>query len=54
MFTSPPAVLGFSRRLEAPQWVTDVLVAGTLATGDYIPCVSDLDLVAFVDVDVDA
>jgi hypothetical protein len=27
-------------------WVTDLLVAGFLATGDYVPGVSDLDLVA--------
>jgi hypothetical protein len=35
------------------RWVTDLLVAGSLATGDYIPGVSDLDLVAFVDGPVD-
>jgi hypothetical protein len=53
MFTSPPAVLEFSRQLEALEWVTDLLVAGSLATGDYISGVSDLDLVAFVDGPVD-
>jgi hypothetical protein len=53
MFTSPPAVLEFSQQLEALGWVTDLLVAGSLATGDYIPGVSDLDLVAFVDGPVD-
>jgi len=53
MFISPPAVLEFSRQLEALGWVTDLLVAGSLATGDYIPGVSDLDLVAFVDGPVD-
>jgi hypothetical protein len=33
--------------------VTDLLVAGSLASGDYIAGVSDLDLVAFVDGPVD-
>ncbi len=32
----------------------DLLVAGSLATGDYVPGVSDLDLVAVVDGPVDA
>ncbi|AGZ43685.1 nucleotidyltransferase domain-containing protein [Actinoplanes friuliensis] len=49
MVTSPPAVLEFGRQLEALGWVTDLLVAGSLATGDYLPGVSDLDLVAVVD-----
>ena len=53
MVTSPPAVLEFGLRLQALGWVTDLLVAGSLATGDYIPGVSDLDLVAFVDGPVD-
>lgn len=53
MVTSPPAVLEFGRRLEALGWVTDLLVAGSLATGDYVPGVSDLDLVAIVDGPVD-
>ncbi len=34
-------------------WVSDLWVAGSLATGDYIPGVSDLDLVAVVDGSVD-
>jgi hypothetical protein len=42
MVTSLPAVLEFGRRLEALGWVTDLLVAGSLATGDYISGVSDL------------
>src|SRR5205809_8087961 len=46
MVTSPPAVLEFGTRLEAQGWVSDLLVAGSLATGDYVPGVSDLDLVA--------
>jgi hypothetical protein len=39
-------VEGFARRLTSLDGVTDLLVAGSLATGDYIPGVSDLDLVA--------
>lgn len=34
-------------------WVTDLLVGGSLATGDYAPGISDLDLVASVDGPVD-
>ncbi|MEU4156369.1 nucleotidyltransferase domain-containing protein [Actinoplanes sp. NPDC026670] len=49
-----PAVVEFGRRLEALGWVTDLQVAGSLATGDYLSGVSDLDLVAFVDGPVDA
>jgi hypothetical protein len=41
-----PAVAEFGRRLASLDAVTDLLVAGSLATGDYIPGVSDLDLVA--------
>jgi hypothetical protein len=33
-------------RLAGLEWVTDLMVAGSLATGDYVPGVSDLDLVA--------
>jgi hypothetical protein len=42
------AVDDFGKRLKAAGWATDLLVAGSLATGDYIPGVSDLDLVAVV------
>lgn len=42
----PPAVRHLAGRLEDLGWVTDLLVAGSLATGDYVPGVSDLDLVA--------
>src|ERR1700759_2800034 len=42
----PPAVRHFADRLDGLGWVTDLLVAGSLATGDYVPGVSDLDLVA--------
>lgn len=38
-----------SARLSELGWVTDLLVAGSLATGDHVPGVSDLDLVAVVD-----
>lgn len=41
-------------RLAVLGWVTDLFVAGSLATGDYFPGVSDLDLVALVDGPVDA
>lgn len=40
-------------RLAELGWVRDLLVAGSLATGDYVPGVSDLDLVAVVDGAVD-
>lgn len=45
----------FAARLIELGWVRDLLVAGSVATGDYRPGVSDLDLVAIVDgpVDVD-
>jgi hypothetical protein len=49
----PPAVTTFSAHLAELSWVSDLLVAGSLATGDYIPGVSDLDLVAVVDGPVD-
>jgi hypothetical protein len=42
----PPAVRHLAGRLAGLGWVTDLLVAGSLATGDYVPGVSDLDLVA--------
>jgi hypothetical protein len=42
----PPVVGHLAERLDGLGWVTDLLVAGSLATGDYIPGVSDLDLVA--------
>src|SRR5690349_1795831 len=48
MVTRLPVVDEFGERLAASGWVTDLLVAGSLATGDYIPGVSDLDLVAIV------
>lgn len=51
--TSPPAVEEFGRQLKALGWVTELLVGGSLATGDYIPRISDFDLVAMVDGPVD-
>jgi hypothetical protein len=36
-------------RLVELGWVLDLFVAGSLATGDYVPGVSDLDLVALTD-----
>jgi hypothetical protein len=42
----PAAVSVLGDRLAGLGWVTDLLVAGSLATGDYVPGVSDLDLVA--------
>jgi len=50
----PAAVELLGERLEALGWVTALLVAGSLATGDYVPGVSDVDLVALVDGPVDA
>ncbi|MFE9956734.1 nucleotidyltransferase domain-containing protein [Micromonospora sp. NPDC005299] len=49
-----PAVDEFAGELAALGWVTDLLVAGSLATGDHLPGVSDLDLVAVTDGRVDA
>jgi hypothetical protein len=47
------AVDEFGRRLAALDGVTDLLVAGSLATGDHVPGVSDLDLVALTDGPID-
>ncbi|MGA8114034.1 MAG: nucleotidyltransferase domain-containing protein, partial [Actinocatenispora sp.] len=48
------AVEELGARLTALGWVTELFVGGSLATGDYTPGVSDLDLVALVDGPVDA
>jgi hypothetical protein len=53
MATSPFVVEEFGSRLVALGWASDLLVAGSLATGDYTSGVSDLDLVALVDGPVD-
>ena len=44
----PEAVAALAERLVDLGWVRDLLVAGSLATGDYDHRVSDLDLVAVV------
>ena len=49
----PPVVRQLGERLDDIGWVTDLLVAGSLATGDYVPGVSDLDLVALTEGPVD-
>lgn len=41
-------------RLSQLDWARDLYVAGSLATGDYVPGVSDLDLVAIVTGPVDS
>jgi hypothetical protein len=43
------ALSAFGDRLRELGWVTDLWVAGSLATGDHVPGVSDVDLVAVVD-----
>ena len=48
MGAQPGAVSALGARLVDLGWVRDLLVAGSLATGDYDPRVSDLDLVALV------
>ena len=54
MATSPAAVQDLGHELRELGWISDLMVAGSLATGDYVPRVSDLDLVALVDGFVDA
>jgi hypothetical protein len=46
---SPPIAELFAQELSSLAWVTDLWVSGSVATGDYRPGVSDLDLVAVVD-----
>ena len=50
----PPAVTALAAELRLRQWVTDLFVAGSVATGDHRPGVSDIDLVALTDEPVDA
>lgn len=54
MTLTPEVVAELARRLSLMGWVTDLFVGGSLATGDYVPGVSDLDLVALVSGPVDA
>lgn len=46
---SPSVLTAFAVRLEELGWISDLWIAGSLATGDHVPGVSDLDLVAVVD-----
>ncbi|PUA80897.1 nucleotidyltransferase domain-containing protein [Nocardioides currus] len=54
MQSLPVSVAAFAERLDALGWVRSLWVGGSLATGDHVPGVSDLDLVAVVDGPVDA
>lgn len=49
MATSPRAVHDLGAELSGLGWVSDLMVAGSLATGDYLAAISDVDLVALVD-----
>jgi hypothetical protein len=53
VIVSPPVVEELGRCLATLGWVSDLFVGGSLATGDYTPRISDLDLVALVDGPVD-
>ena len=46
---SHPAIAALADRLATLSWVSGLYIAGSLATGDYVPGVSDLDLVALTD-----
>lgn len=46
---APPVVVELGRRLATLGWVTELFVGGSVASGDYTPGISDLDLVALVD-----
>lgn len=52
--TLPAAVTALAEALDGLGWVSDLLVGGSLATGDYVIGVSDLDLVAIAKGPVDA
>lgn len=49
----PRSVAALADRLAGLGWIRDLWVAGSLATGDYVSGVSDLDLVAVTDGPVD-
>lgn len=53
MTAVPSVVDSLSARLTELGWVSDLLVAGSLALGDYVGGVSDVDLVAITDGAVD-
>jgi hypothetical protein len=46
---SHPAVAALADRLATVSWMSGLYLAGSLATGDHVPGVSDLDLVALTD-----
>jgi hypothetical protein len=46
---APEALSTFASRLREAGFVLDLWVAGSLSGGDYVPGISDLDLVAIVD-----
>ncbi|GIF43931.1 nucleotidyltransferase domain-containing protein [Actinoplanes xinjiangensis] len=48
-----PVLTQFGTQLKALGWISDLLVAGSAATGDYVAGVSDLDLVAVTNGPVD-
>jgi hypothetical protein len=50
----PPGVAELGVRLRSLGWVTELVVGGSAAAGDYVPGISDLDLVALVAGPVDA
>jgi len=50
---SPSLVGELGHQLDQLGWVTELFVGGSLATSDYMPYVSDLDLVALTDGPVD-
>lgn len=49
----PPGVAELAAELQTLDWVTALFVAGSAATGDYSPGISDLDLVAVTEGPVD-
>jgi Nucleotidyltransferase domain len=53
MVGRPDVLAQFGSELAALGWISELLVAGSLATGDYVPGVSDLDLVALTEGPVD-
>ncbi len=53
MRITPPVVEELGDRLATLGWVSDLFVGGSVATDDYTPRISDIDLVALVDGPVD-
>lgn len=54
MTLTPPAVQQLGDQLLRLGWVSALFITGSLATGDYVPGVSDIDLVALVEGPVSA